>query len=43
MYNKRTHVFIIGVIDIENKRYIDFDDDWYTMTNKGIDNQTTDF
>ena len=44
MYNKRTHVFnIIGVIDIENKRYIDFDDDWYTMTNKGIDNQTAEF
>ena len=30
-------------IDIDNIRYIDFDDDWYTMTNKGIDNQTAEF
>ena len=44
LYNKRTHLFnIIGVVDIDNIRYIDFDDDWYTMTNKGIDNQTAEF
>lgn len=44
LYNKKTHLFdIIGVIDIENVRYIDFDDNWYTMSNKGIDNQTTAF
>ena len=43
LYNKRTHLFnIIGVVDIDNIRYIDFDDDWYTMTNKGIDNQTAE-
>ena len=27
----------IGVIDIYGKRYIDFDDDMFTMINKGID------
>ena len=44
LYNKRTHLFnIIGVVDIDNIRYIDFDDDWHTMTNKGIDNQTAEF
>tara|TARA_B110000495_G_C22363847_1_gene237595 strand:+ start:98 stop:400 length:303 start_codon:yes stop_codon:yes gene_type:complete len=44
LYNQKTHIFdIIGVIDIENVRYIDFDDNWYTMSNKGIDNQTTAF
>ena len=44
LYNKRTHLFnIIGVVDVDNIRYIDFDDDWYTMTNKGINNQTAEF
>jgi hypothetical protein len=27
---------MIGVVDIDGKRYIDFDDDIWTMTNKGI-------
>ena len=37
-YNKVTKQFNnIGVIDINNTRYLDFDDDIWTMTNKGID------
>jgi hypothetical protein len=44
LYNKRTLLFdIIGVIDTDGKRYIDFDDDLYTMTNKGIDNQISNY
>ena len=30
----------IGVIDVLNTRYIDFDDNYYTLLNKGIDVQT---
>lgn len=41
LYNSRTHIVDnIGVIDINGKRYIDFDDDMFTMINKGIDVQT---
>jgi hypothetical protein len=39
-YNNKTKQFNnIGVIDINGLRYYDFDDDIYTMTNKGIDSQ----
>lgn len=39
-YNNRTKQFNnIGVIDIDGLRYYDFDDDIYTLTNKGIDSQ----
>jgi len=31
---------LIGVVDIDGTRIIDFDDNNYTMTNKGIDRQT---
>lgn len=42
LYNKKTLLFdIIGVTDLNGKRYIDFDDHLYTMTNKGIDNQVS--
>jgi len=44
LYNKNTlKVDIIGVVDIKGVRYIDFDDNIYTMTNKGIDNQVSDY
>lgn len=33
----------IGVVDINNIRIIDFDDDMYTMTNKGIDRQIDNY
>ena len=37
-YNSITESFNnIGVIDIDDKRYYDFDDDIWTLTNKGID------
>ena len=36
-YNKITGIFNnIGVIDKDGKRYYDFDDDIWTLTNKGI-------
>lgn len=41
LYNSRTHIVDnIGVIDVNGKRYIDFDDNMFTMINKGIDVQT---
>ena len=30
----------IGVVDALDSRYIDFDDNYYTLLNKGIDRQT---
>ena len=37
-YNSITKRFNnIGVIDLNNVRYYDFDDDIWTLTNKGID------
>lgn len=37
IYNKITGKFDnIGVIDLNNKRYYDFDDNIWTLTNKGI-------
>lgn len=43
-YNGKTRMCdVIGVVDINNKRIIDFDDIMYTLTNKGIDRQTNDF
>ena len=42
LYNPKTlECDIIGVVDINNVRYIDFDDDTFTMLNKGIDLQTS--
>ena len=39
-YNSQTLIFNnIGVLDIDDYRIIDLDDDMYTMTNKGIDKQ----
>ena len=39
-FNNKTKQFNnIGVIDIKGQRYYDFDDDIYTMTNKGINSQ----
>lgn len=36
-YNKITRIFDnIGVIDVNGKRYYDFDDSLWTLTNKGI-------
>ena len=44
LYNSKTYYCdIIGVLDINNIRYIDFDDNCYTMENKGIDNQISNF
>lgn len=44
LYNKITFLCdIIGVVDINNIRYIDFDDNYYTLMNKGIDAQTNDY
>jgi len=43
-YNGKTRMCdVIGVVDINNKRIIDFDDIMYTLTNKGIDRQINDF
>lgn len=40
-YNSRTLICdTIGVIDMDNNRIIDFDDNYFTMMNKGIDCQT---
>ena len=40
-YNYRTLLCdTIGVIDMDNHRIIDFDDNYFTMMNKGIDCQT---
>lgn len=40
-YNPRTLICdTIGVIDIDNTRIIDFDDNNFTLLNKGIDCQT---
>lgn len=40
-YNCRTgYCDRVGVIDINDTRYIDFNDDIYDMTNKGINVQT---
>ena len=37
-YNSKTETFNnIGIIDLDDYRVIDLDDDNYTMTNKGID------
>ena len=37
-YNSQTETFNnIGIIDLDDYRVIDLDDDNYTMTNKGID------
>lgn len=30
----------IGIVDIKGIRYFDFDDNYYTLLNKGIDSQT---
>jgi hypothetical protein len=44
LYNKKTMLFDnIGIIDLNKIRYIDFDDGVYTMMNKGIDNQISDY
>ena len=41
-YNNRTfYCDILGIIDINNKRYYEFDDDSWSMTNKGLDILTT--
>ena len=41
-YNSKTYnCDIIGIVDINNVRYYDFDDDFWTMTNKGIDVSTS--
>ena len=40
-YNSATkNCDTIGVIDVVDTRYIDFDDNYYTLLNKGIDKQT---
>ena len=40
LYNSKTlRCDNIGVVDVNDKRYIDFDDNKYTMTNKGVDSQ----
>ena len=40
-YNHKTLTFdTIGVVDIDNNRIIDFDDNNFTLENKGIDYQT---
>lgn len=40
-YNEKTCICDnIGVIDINEKRYIDFDDDSWTMGNKGLNAYT---
>ena len=42
-YNEKTRMCdVIGVVDINSKRIIDFDDITYTLTN-GIDRQINDF
>ena len=42
LYNPKTLTCdVIGVVDINNIRYIDFDDLTFTMLNKGIDLQTS--
>ena len=43
-YNGKTRKCdIVGVIDLNNVRIIDLDDNMYTLTNKGIDQQTKQF
>lgn len=43
-YNKKTLICDnIGVVDIDGIRYIDFDDNIFTMLNKGIDYQIDTF
>ena len=40
-YNSATkNCDTIGVIDVMDTRYIDFDDNYFTLLNKGIDRQT---
>ena len=40
LYNSKTlRCDNIGVVDVNDKRYIDFDDNNYTMMNKGIYSQ----
>ena len=40
-YNSATkNCDTIGVIDVMSTRYIDFDDNYFTLLNKGIDRQT---
>ena len=44
LYNPKTlECDIIGVVDINNVRYIDFDDNIFTLTNKSIDLQTSEY
>jgi hypothetical protein len=44
LYNEITMLYDnIGVIDISGTRYIDFDDDIWTMTNKGINADTNKY
>tara|TARA_B100000900_G_C20124729_1_gene531454 strand:- start:23 stop:313 length:291 start_codon:yes stop_codon:yes gene_type:complete len=41
LYNSVTkNCDTIGVIDVVDTRFIDFDDNYYTLLNKGIDRQT---
>ena len=43
-YNGKTRKCdVVGVIDMNNIRIIDLDDNIYTLTNKGIDQQIKDF
>jgi len=42
-YNGKTRTCdIVGVVDMNNIRIIDLDDNIYTLTNKGIDQQIKD-
>jgi hypothetical protein len=44
LYNKKTmQCDVVGVVDINNVRYIDFDDDMFTMINKGINFQVDQY
>ena len=44
LYNKKTYVAdLIGIVDINNIRYVDFDDNQFTLNNKGIDYQISDY
>ena len=41
LYNSVTKICdTIGIVDINGVRYFDFDDNYYTLLNKGIDSQT---
>ena len=44
LYNPKTCLCdLIGIVDLNNVRYVDFDDNHFTLTNKGIDFQISDF